>query len=200
MIETPRPGKRDETRSLAPVSPVVSLIVGGESPQLRPVIAGPDGCPKCSRGVEAHRPCSAWNRQPPQRASWRVPAPLESLTRHGVRVIRLALCPLRRRLPLAADQRPRPPTLRVGSRAPEVPMCPHNPENRHEHTDSAGDAHGNVVPLRRRPGRAGVTVERIETEPMTADEYRLAVTALAALINQWKPEEENQYHSGENAA
>src|SRR5690606_11677073 len=84
MIETPRPGKRDETRSLAPVSPVVSLIVGGESPQLRPVIAGPDGCPKCSRGVEAHRPCSAWNRQPPQRASWRVPAPLESLTRHGI--------------------------------------------------------------------------------------------------------------------
>ena len=69
-------------------------------------------------------------------------------------------------------------------------MCPHNPENRHEHTDSAGDAHGNVVPLRRSTARAGVTVERIETEPMTAEEYRHAVTALAALINERIQQEE----------
>ncbi|GAA0538532.1 hypothetical protein GCM10011581_05570 [Saccharopolyspora subtropica] len=60
-------------------------------------------------------------------------------------------------------------------------MCPHNPENRPDHTDSAGDADSNVVPLRRRPGRADVTVERIETEPMTAEEYRRAVITLAAL-------------------
>ncbi len=68
-------------------------------------------------------------------------------------------------------------------------MCPHNPENRPDHTDSAGDADSNVVPLRRRPGRAGVTVERIETEPMTAEEYRRAVIALAALINEWIQQE-----------
>ncbi|WP_298182880.1 hypothetical protein [Saccharomonospora sp.] len=79
-------------------------------------------------------------------------------------------------------------------------MCPHNPEHDRDHSGNDADPDGAVVPLRRRARRAGVTVERIETEPMTADEYRLAVTALAALINQWKPEEENQYHSGENAA
>ena len=69
-------------------------------------------------------------------------------------------------------------------------MCPHNPENRYEHTDSAGDANGNVVPLRRSTARAGVTVERIETEPMTAEEYRRAVIALAALINEWIQQED----------
>ncbi|GAA4838754.1 hypothetical protein [Saccharopolyspora rosea] len=79
-------------------------------------------------------------------------------------------------------------------------MCPHTPENRHEHTDSAGDAPGNVVPLRRSTRPAGVTVERIETEPMTADEYRLAVTALAALINQWKDGDKNPPYTEENAA
>src|SRR5690606_18409049 len=122
MIETPRPTQRDETPGLAPVSPVVSLIVGGESPQLRSVIAGPDGCPKCSRGVEAHRPCSAWHRQPPQRASWRVPAPDQAHRGTGAGDP-AGVCPLRRRLPLAADQRPRPPTLRVGSRAPGGAPC-----------------------------------------------------------------------------
>jgi len=33
-------------------------------------------------------------------------------------------------------------------------------------------------------------VERIETEPMTAEEYRRAVIALAALINEWIQQEE----------
>ncbi|GDY31379.1 hypothetical protein [Gandjariella thermophila] len=69
-------------------------------------------------------------------------------------------------------------------------MCPHNPENRHEHTDNTGDAHGNVVPLHHSTARAGVTVERIETEPMTAEEYRRAVIALAALINEWIQQED----------
>ncbi|GAA4612349.1 hypothetical protein GCM10023108_08440 [Saccharopolyspora hordei] len=81
-------------------------------------------------------------------------------------------------------------------------MCPHNPENRPDHTDSAGDADSNVVPLRRRPGRAGVTVERIETEPMTAEEYRRAVIALAALISEvisvrsgaWGPGRRRSHH------
>src|SRR5690606_20542214 len=164
MIETPRPGKRDETRSLAPVSPVVSLIVGGESPQLRPVIAGPDGCPSAVGESKPTGLVPVWHRQPPQRASWRVPAPLESLTRHGVRVIRLALCPLRRRLPmLPTSARELPPTMRARGH-PEVPMCPHNPEHDRDHSGNDADPDGAVVPLRRRARRAGVTVERIETE------------------------------------
>lgn len=83
-------------------------------------------------------------------------------------------------------------------------MCPHNPENAHDHTnqgEAAGDDQpANVVPLRRRSHRAGVTVGRIDTEPMTHDEYRLAVTALAALINQWKHDDKNPPHTEENAA
>ncbi|WP_189061962.1 hypothetical protein [Longimycelium tulufanense] len=54
--------------------------------------------------------------------------------------------------------------------------------------------------MRRTAGRAGVTVERIETEPMTAEEYRLAVTALAALINQWKHPEDNPSNHQKKAA
>jgi len=80
-------------------------------------------------------------------------------------------------------------------------MCPRRFDASHDHTgeqtDSAGDANGTVVPMRRGTACAGVTVERIETEPMTADEYRLAVTALAVLINNWKhtknpPEDEEK--------
>lgn len=80
-------------------------------------------------------------------------------------------------------------------------MCPHTPTNGHPDTGNPGeDQPGAVVPFTRPAGRAGVTVERIESEPMTAEEYRLAVTALAALINQWKHADENPPHSGENAA
>ncbi len=76
-------------------------------------------------------------------------------------------------------------------------MCPHTPTNGHPDTGNPGeDEPGNIVPFT----RAGVTVERIDTEPMTSDEYRLAVTALAALINQWNHADENPPHSGENAA
>ena len=79
-------------------------------------------------------------------------------------------------------------------------MCPHNPEHDRDHSGNDADPDGAVVPLRRSTARAGVTVERIETEPMTAEEYRRAVTALAALINQWKHGDKNPPHSEENAA
>lgn len=80
-------------------------------------------------------------------------------------------------------------------------MCPHTPDTGHPDTGNPGeDQPGAVVPFTRPAHRAGVTVERIDTEPMTAEEYRLAVTALAALINQWKHPDENPPHNGENAA
>ena len=75
-------------------------------------------------------------------------------------------------------------------------MCPHNPDNdSRAHPDSAGDADGNVVPLRRSAGRAGVTVDRIETEPMTQQEHQRAVITLATLINQWQHAAENRAHN-----
>ena len=45
-----------------------------------------------------------------------------------------------------------------------------------------------VVPFTRDGDCAGVTVhiDHIQTTPMTDEQYRLAVTALAELINQWK--------------
>lgn len=55
------------------------------------------------------------------------------------------------------------------------------------HDDTTNEPDGTVVPFRRRRRtNATVRVERIETEPMTAEEYRRAVIALAALINEWK--------------
>ena len=37
---------------------------------------------------------------------------------------------------------------------------------------------------RRQPDRPRVTVERVDTEPLTADQHRDAVAALAALIDR----------------
>lgn len=58
-------------------------------------------------------------------------------------------------------------------------------------TDGSGEPDGTVVPFHRpgRPHDTTIRVERIETEPMTAEEYRRAVIALAALINEWKHQE-----------
>jgi hypothetical protein len=77
-------------------------------------------------------------------------------------------------------------------------MCPHHPDT-HQHTDNddardAGEKQpGATPPSARAVRRAGVTVrvERIETEPMTAEEYRRAVIALAAVINEWKSQQPN---------
>lgn len=74
------------------------------------------------------------------------------------------------------------------------------PEHRHAPAGSTSDQDGNVIPFTHRAGRAGVTVERIDTEPMTSNEYRLAITALAALINQWNHCDKEPPHIEENAA
>ncbi|WP_040830376.1 hypothetical protein [Nocardia jiangxiensis] len=44
------------------------------------------------------------------------------------------------------------------------------------------------TPQRRKPTRHGrITIERIETTPMTSeDQYRRAVQALATLYNEWR--------------
>jgi hypothetical protein len=56
--------------------------------------------------------------------------------------------------------------------------------------------------MRRRPARrhGEITVERIETVPMTPEQYRRAVTSLAQLINEWKYGTENHPDTDEKAA
>ncbi len=56
------------------------------------------------------------------------------------------------------------------------------------HTE-AGDT---VVPLNLPKQRARIRIQRVETRPITPDEYRHAVTNLAALINQWKINNRNR--------
>ncbi|MFC9660246.1 hypothetical protein ACFVJ5_08415 [Nocardia sp. NPDC127606] len=60
------------------------------------------------------------------------------------------------------------------------PSDPTNPDN-------------NVTPLpiHRVRHRDRVTVERIETTPITPEQNRRAVTALAALINEWNNRHDN---------
>lgn len=67
-------------------------------------------------------------------------------------------------------------------------MCADEPHNNREETNDSADQQSNVVPFTHGPERAGVTVhiDYIETTPMTDEQYRLAVTTLAELINQWK--------------
>jgi hypothetical protein len=63
------------------------------------------------------------------------------------------------------------------------------------------DTGSTVTVLRSSARRHGeISVERIETTPMTPEQYRRAVSALATLINQWKNHEENRPESGEKAA
>ncbi|MGY2116466.1 hypothetical protein ACW9HR_21380 [Nocardia gipuzkoensis] len=58
-----------------------------------------------------------------------------------------------------------------------------------------------VTPLRRPRRRHGeITVERIETTPMTPEQYQRAVTALAALVNEWKYGPDNPEQSSKKAA
>lgn len=73
-------------------------------------------------------------------------------------------------------------------------MCPHTPGNPEK------DQPGGVPRCTRPAVRAGVTVERIESEPMTSDEYRLAVVTLAALINQWQHDHEKTSCDGKSSA
>ncbi|MFD5825866.1 hypothetical protein [Lentzea sp. NPDC060358] len=43
-------------------------------------------------------------------------------------------------------------------------------------------------------------VERIDTEPMTAQQYDLAVTTLAALITRWRINQENAKETRDESA
>lgn len=57
-----------------------------------------------------------------------------------------------------------------------------------------------VVPLHKPQSRGNISIERIETEPMTPDEYNQAVTIFATLINQWKSHANHQPPDSEIAA
>ena len=79
----------------------------------------------------------------------------------------------------------------------------HNPE---QGSDSPGDSIGNLIPFPRsspQTQRSPITgidwrVERIDTEPMTSEQYDVAVTALAALIAEWEQEQNNPKKAHEN--
>jgi hypothetical protein len=81
-------------------------------------------------------------------------------------------------------------------------------DNDHTHSD-AHDA--TVLPFRRKPGIPALPstqegqhgrwrVERIDTEPMTAQQYDRAVDTLATLISQWRRTQENGNAGHEEAA
>ena len=79
-------------------------------------------------------------------------------------------------------------------------MCADESNIDHEETHDGADQQPNtVVPFTSDADSAGVTVhiDHIETTPMTDEQYRLAVTALAELINQWK---HAQQHSPDETA
>ncbi|RAS61305.1 hypothetical protein C8D87_110253 [Lentzea atacamensis] len=71
-------------------------------------------------------------------------------------------------------------------------MPQHTPD--HTEHDHQHDGDG-ATKYPRRPKRSAIQdtwyVERIATEPMTAQQYDLAVTALATLIAQWLTNQEN---------
>ncbi|MEY7972298.1 hypothetical protein AB8O38_09895 [Saccharomonospora xinjiangensis] len=78
-------------------------------------------------------------------------------------------------------------------------MPQHTPDHDHEH-DSGGDD-ATVLPFRatRSATQDAWRVERIDTEPMTIQQYDLAVTTLATLISQWH-NQENTKEGHEKAA
>lgn len=77
---------------------------------------------------------------------------------------------------------------------------PDHADQSHEQDDSADDAL--VLPLRPRRTSTQNTwiVERIDTEPMTTQQYDLAVTTLATLITQWHTSQENTKEAHKKAA
>ncbi|MBA0127300.1 hypothetical protein H0B56_17255 [Haloechinothrix sp. YIM 98757] len=82
-------------------------------------------------------------------------------------------------------------------------MCADDPHVDHDEANDGADQQPNtVVPFTHDADRAGVTVhiDHVETTPMTDEQYRLAVTALAALINQWKHAQQHNPDETDNAA
>ena len=82
-------------------------------------------------------------------------------------------------------------------------MPQHTPgHSQHDHEQDDGGENATVLPLR--PTRSSTPdtwrVQRIDTEPMTARQYNLAVTTLATLITQWRNNQENAKEGHEEAA
>lgn len=77
-------------------------------------------------------------------------------------------------------------------------MPQHTPDREQ---DSGGDDAA-VLPFRATRSATQDTwrVERIDTEPMTTQQYDLAVTTLATLITQWRNNQENTKEGHEKAA
>ncbi len=88
-----------------------------------------------------------------------------------------------------------------------MPDPRHNPA-RHQPGDSDADGDATVLPFPcqpREPAPPSIQdrrwqVERIDTEPMTAQQYDRAVTTLATLITQWQRTQENVNEPHEEAA
>lgn len=82
-------------------------------------------------------------------------------------------------------------------------MPQHTPDHaQHDHEQDNGGDDATVLPFRptRSPIQDTWRVERIDTEPMTAQQYDLAVTTLATLITQWRASQENAKEGNEKAA
>jgi len=79
-------------------------------------------------------------------------------------------------------------------------MPQHTPDHTEHDADNGGDD-ATVLPFRTTRSATQDTwrVERIDTEPMTAQQYDLAVTTLATLIGRWR-NQENPKEGNEKAA
>ncbi len=100
--------------------------------------------------------------------------------------------------PVHTTPTPRPPEPAGGEKVPDH-TDRHNPlqPDAASSLDGRGD---NIVPLHRPKKRPRITVEQVETEQMTPDEYNQAVTVFATLINQWKSPTSTPECDGEIAA
>jgi hypothetical protein len=81
-------------------------------------------------------------------------------------------------------------------------MPQHTPDHAdHSHEQDNGDD-ATVLPFRRTRSSTQDTwrVEQIDTEPMTPQQYDLAVTPLATLIAEWSAKQENPKEDNEKAA
>lgn len=80
-------------------------------------------------------------------------------------------------------------------------MPQHTPDHDHEHDHDSGGDDATVLPFRATRSATQDTwrLERIDTEPMTTQQYDLAVTTLATLISQWR-NQENTKEGHEKAA
>lgn len=82
-------------------------------------------------------------------------------------------------------------------------MPQHTPDHTdHSHQQDNGGDDATVLPFRRTRSSTQDTwrVERIDTEPMTTQQYDLAVTTLATLIAEWSAKQENPKGGNEKAA